>query len=76
MRKTRAIYLDAIRDWVRNGEKSEYVFTPRRGAIAHLPEFTDDVALGPRELPPRPASLGAGRSGGEAHALLCEGRPS
>ena len=44
MRKTRAIYLAAIRDWVRNGEKSEYVFSPEE-ARAHLPEFTDDVAL-------------------------------
>ncbi len=44
MRKTRAIYLDAIRDWVRNGEKSEYVFSPDE-ARAHLPEFTEDIAL-------------------------------
>ncbi len=44
MRKTRAIYLEAIRDWVRKGEKSEYVFTPEE-ARAHLPEFTEDIAL-------------------------------
>ena len=44
MRKTRAIYLDAIRDWVRNGEKSEYAFS-REDARAHLPEFSDDIAL-------------------------------
>ncbi len=44
MRRMRAIYLDAIRDWVRNGEKSEYVFTPEE-ARAHLPEFTEDIAL-------------------------------
>ncbi len=45
MRKTRAIYLDAIRDWVRNGEKSQYAFSPEE-ARAHLPEFTEDMALG------------------------------
>jgi len=44
MRKTRAIYLDAIRDWVRNGEKSQYAFSPAE-ARAHLPEFTGDIAL-------------------------------
>jgi hypothetical protein len=44
MRRTRAIYLDAIRDWVRKGEKSEYVFSPEE-ARAHLPEFTEDIAL-------------------------------
>ncbi len=44
MKKARAIYLDAIRDWVRNGEKSEVVFSPEE-ARAHLPEFTEDIAL-------------------------------
>jgi len=44
LRKLRAIYLDAIRDWARNGEKSEHVFSPDE-ARAHLPEFTDDIAL-------------------------------
>ena len=44
MRKTRAIYLDAIRDWVRNGEKSEHVFSPEK-ARAHLPEYTEEIAL-------------------------------
>ena len=44
MRRTRAIYLDAIRDWVRNGETSEYAFSPEE-ARAHLPEFTEDIAL-------------------------------
>ncbi len=44
LRKLRAIYLDAIRDWARNGEKSEHVFSPGE-ARAHLPEFTDDIAL-------------------------------
>jgi hypothetical protein len=45
MKKTRAIYLDAIRDWVRNGEKSEVSFSPEE-ARAHLPEFTEETALG------------------------------
>jgi hypothetical protein len=44
MRKTRAIYLDAIRDWVSKGEESEYVYTPEE-ARSRLPEFTDDIAL-------------------------------
>jgi hypothetical protein len=44
MRKTRAIYLDAIRDWVRNGEKSAYAFSPEE-ARAHLPAFSEAIAL-------------------------------
>ena len=44
MRRARAIYVEAIRDWVRNGENSEYVFS-RQEARAHLPELTEDIAL-------------------------------
>ncbi len=55
MRKTRAIYLDAIRDWVRNGEKSEHVFTPEE-ARAHLPEFTRSTSG--RSSSPRRSSAG------------------
>jgi hypothetical protein len=44
MRRARAIYLQAIRDWVRNGENSEYAFS-RQEARAHLPELTEDIAL-------------------------------
>jgi hypothetical protein len=43
-RKARQIYLDAIRDWVRNGESSEYAFDAEQ-ARAHLPEFSETVAL-------------------------------
>ena len=44
MRKTREIYLDAIRDWVRKGEQSEFAYSPEQ-ARARLLEFTDDTAL-------------------------------
>ena len=44
MRKTRAIYLDAIRDWVRKGDESEYAYSAEE-ARARLPEFTDAIAL-------------------------------
>ncbi len=44
VRKTRRIYCDAIRDWVRNGEQSEYAFSEEQ-VRAHLPEFTEDIAL-------------------------------
>ena len=44
LRKTRAIYLDAIRDWVKKGSDSEYAYSPDE-ARARLPEFTDDIAL-------------------------------
>jgi hypothetical protein len=43
MRKTRAIYLDAIRDWVKKGDQSDYAFSPEQ-ARGHLPDFTDDIA--------------------------------
>jgi AhpC/TSA family protein len=39
----RAIYLDAIRDWVRNGSASEHAFDAER-ARAHVSTPTDDVA--------------------------------
>jgi hypothetical protein len=39
----RATYLDAIRDWVRAGDRSEYAFTAER-TRAHLPVLTADVA--------------------------------
>ncbi len=44
MRRARAIYLNAVRDWVGIGEKSEYAFSPD-AARAHLPEFSEDTAL-------------------------------
>jgi hypothetical protein len=44
MRRTRALYVDAIRDWVKRGEESKYVFS-REEARAHLPEFTPEIAL-------------------------------
>jgi hypothetical protein len=44
MRKTRGIYLDAIRDWVAKGADSEYAFSPEE-ARAHLPAFTHEIAL-------------------------------
>ncbi len=43
LRKARQIYLDAIRDWVKHGEKSRHVFVPEQ-ARAHTPVFTDDIA--------------------------------
>ena len=39
----RATYLDAIRDWVRNGSASEHALDATR-ARAHVPPLTDDVA--------------------------------
>jgi hypothetical protein len=39
----KALYLDAIRDWARNGERSAYAFTPEQ-ARAHLPAVTEDAA--------------------------------
>jgi len=44
VRNTRRIYLDAIRDWVRNGEQSRFAFSAQE-ARARLPAFTDDIAL-------------------------------
>jgi hypothetical protein len=43
LRRTRAIYLDAIRDWVAKGADSEHVFTPEQ-ARDHIPAFTAEVA--------------------------------
>lgn len=43
VRELRRIYLDAIRDWVRNGESSQHAFTPE-AARAHLAPYTDEVA--------------------------------
>jgi hypothetical protein len=40
----RATYVDAIRDWVRNGTASGHAFEAER-ARAHVPAPTDDVAL-------------------------------
>jgi hypothetical protein len=39
----RSTYLDAIRDWVRSGARSEHAFSPEK-ARAHLPAITADVA--------------------------------
>lgn len=44
MRETRRIYCDAIRDWVRNGKGSKYVFSDD-DARAHLPALTPQIAL-------------------------------
>ena len=44
VRKARGMYLDAIRDWVRKGEQSEFVFSPEQ-VRARLPEFTSEIAL-------------------------------
>ena len=44
VRKTREIYFDAIRDWVENGDQSHFVFSDA-DARAHLPAFTEDIAL-------------------------------
>ena len=43
MRKTRKVYLDAIRDWVANGATSEHVFSEEQ-ARAHVPGFTAQIA--------------------------------
>ena len=39
----KAIYLDAIRDWVRNGNASEHAFDAAR-ARSHVPRPTDEIA--------------------------------
>ena len=41
--QAKALYLDAIRDWARNGEPSAYAFTAEQ-ARAHLPALTEDAA--------------------------------
>lgn len=41
--KIRAVYLDAIRDWVRNGAQSEFAYSSEQ-ARAHLPRPSDRVA--------------------------------
>jgi tetratricopeptide (TPR) repeat protein len=41
--QAKALYLDAIRDWARNGERSAYAFTAEQ-ARAHLPAMTEDIA--------------------------------
>lgn len=41
--RAKAIYLDAIRDWARNGAGSAYAFTAEQ-ARAHLPAVTEDAA--------------------------------
>lgn len=43
MRRARQLYLDAIRDWVKNGEHSAYAFSETE-ARAHLPQFTPEIA--------------------------------
>ena len=44
MRRARGLYLDAIRDWVRKGNQSEFAFSAEQ-ARARLPEFTPEIAL-------------------------------
>ena len=39
----KSTYLDAVRDWVRSGARSEHAFTAEQ-ARAHLPAITADVA--------------------------------
>ena len=51
-RKARAIYRDAIRDWVRNGETSEHAFSPNE-ARAHLSQFTEEIATAHANFPLR-----------------------
>src|SRR4029453_524705 len=41
--QARSTYLDAIRDWVRSGTRSEHAFNPDQ-ARAHLPAITADIA--------------------------------
>ena len=41
--QAKAVYLDAIRDWARNGERSAHAFTAEQ-ARAHLPVVTEDSA--------------------------------
>jgi hypothetical protein len=41
--RAKALYLDAIRDWARQGARSAYAFTPEQ-ARAHLPAVTEDAA--------------------------------
>jgi tetratricopeptide (TPR) repeat protein len=41
--QAKALYLDAIRDWARDGERSAYAFTADQ-ARAHLPAVTEDTA--------------------------------
>jgi hypothetical protein len=43
-RKTRKIYFDAIRDWVKNGDASPHAYSAS-DARAHLPTYTDKIAL-------------------------------
>jgi hypothetical protein len=44
MAEARARYLDAIRDWVRHGDESEYAFDPD-AARAHQPGLTEDIVV-------------------------------
>jgi hypothetical protein len=41
--QARTAYLDAIRDWVRNGARSAHAFTAEQ-ARAHVPALTEDIA--------------------------------
>ena len=43
VRRTREIYLNAIRDWVAKGPESDAVFSDE-AARAHLPAFTPEIA--------------------------------
>ena len=66
--QAKATYLEAIRDWVRNGTRSAHAFAAER-ARAHLPALTDEMVtaqalfrLGQALDPP-----GRGRGGKSAH---------
>lgn len=41
--QAKATYLDAIRDWARNGARSAHAFGPEQ-ARAHLPALSEDIA--------------------------------
>jgi tetratricopeptide (TPR) repeat protein len=43
-RKTREVYFDAIRDWVKNGDASPHAYS-EADARAHLPAYTAEIAL-------------------------------
>ena len=61
--QAKATYLDAIRDWVRAGGRSEHAFTAEQ-ARAHLPAVTADGGHRAGHVPPRPVPARARRERG------------